>query len=427
MKLIAQQDFSKYYKLAVRNKLLEDDDTLAIFFDLSILEDRVNILKHNFPSDSNHAIAIKTNPLSFILKYLVESGCGLEAASATEVLLACNAGLANQKIVFDSPAKTESEIKQLKQDCSNLHINADSLSELNLYSKHGSGFTLGLRINPAIKNDAISYMNVSGEESKFGEGLHRKEDIISAFMEWDDLVCLHIHSGSQYSDLDPCVEAISLVVDLAKEINDISLNKNGKKKITTIDIGGGFPVNYFLNEKPFNIESYVGKLKQACPELFSGEYKLITEFGRFVHANAAWAVSNIEYVKPAAEMSNIITHAGADMFLRECYNPGDWHHELQILNSDGELKEDSHKAKMNIGGPLCFGGDFIDRNRQLPKVSPGDKLVIQDVGANSFSLWSRHCSRPFPKVIAYRSELNGEDMRVTKQRESVNKIIEFWS
>lgn len=427
MKFISHQDFSRYYTLATDKKLISEEDTLVIFFDLAILEDRINILKQNFPSDSNHAIAIKTNPLSFILKYLVSLGCGLEAASNTEVFLAKNANLANHLIVFDSPAKTALEIRELSIACQGLHINADSLQELKLYPKQASGFTLGLRVNPVIENDAISYMNVSGEEAKFGESIHKKQDIIDAFLEWQDLVCLHVHIGSQYSDLDPCINAIRVVVDLANEINDYSLSQDNKKKVTTIDIGGGFPVNYNSNEEPFYIEQYVEKLGEVCPELFSGGYKLVTEFGRYVHANAAWAVTEIEYVKPAADISNIITHAGADMFLRECYNPGDWYHELHVLTANGELKETNERSNTNIGGPLCFGGDFLDRDRRLPKINATDKLVIQDVGANSFSLWSRHCSRQFPKVIAYSSLKNGEDMHIAKQRESVEKLIEFWS
>lgn len=57
----------------------------------------------------------------------------------------------------------------------------------------------------------------------------------------------------------------------------------------------------------------------------------------------------------------------------------------------------------------------------------GDLLVIQDIGANTFALWSRHCSRPFPKVIAYNSDMNGADMHIAKERESFASIRDFWS
>ena len=111
------------------------------------------------------------------------------------------------------------------------------------------------------------------------------------------------------------------------------------------------------------------------------------------------------------------------MFLRECYNPGDWHHEMFLLDADGNIK-DGQLVECDIAGPLCFGGDFIRRSVKLPQPAPGDLLVVQDTGANTFSLWSRHCSRQFPKVIS----CNGSnDIRIAKQRESVDSIIEFWS
>ena len=227
--------------------------------------------------------------------------------------------------------------------------------------------------------------------------------------------CLHFHIGSQHQDFSPVVRACELILDLADEIN-----AKIPGKIRCMDIGGGFPVNY--DGVPFLIEGYAARLIKECPRLFNGQYQIITEFGRYVHANAAFVASRIEYVKQNPIGKTVIIHVGADMFLRECYNPGSWFHKMSTLGADFAIKKGSSSAT-DVAGPLCFGGDYIQRSVLLPDVSPDDWLAIHDVGANSFSLWSRHCSRPFPKVIAIDAGI----VSVKKDRESLESVVSFWN
>ena len=149
-----------------------------------------------------------------------------------------------------------------------------------------------------------------------------------------------------------------------------------------------------------------------------------------LHAHAGWVATKIEYVKKTPSNKQIaIAHVGADMFLRECYNPDDWHHNHFVLNPDFSCKAKSEntaankKVRTDFVGPLCFGGDFFIRDSKLSEVAADNWLVIQDIGANSFALWSRHCSRPFPKVILIRQQA----FSIAKPRESYESIAQFWN
>lgn len=403
---------------ALQKELIDADDTLIVFVDFSILHDRIRRLNKSFGQDSLHAVAIKTNPLIRVIGYLKEMGAGAEAASLPEIYLAHRAGMQNNRIVFDSPAKTSNEIEHIINYFPGIRLNADSLAELQRYTESGSRIRLGLRINPNVIADSPEYLTVGNTGSKFGEPLSNRREIISECIRNNDLDALHVHIGSQFLDLNPAICSIRSILDLAHEINATF----GGKKITNIDIGGGFPVNYG-EDPPYEIEKYADKLKKHCPEIFDGSFNLITEFGRYVHANAAWAMSKIEFIKSG---NQLITHSGADMFLRECYCPGDWEHSKFILDRHGRIR-DEQKQKYSVAGPLCFGGDYITKGAQLPQCKPGDWLVIEDVGANTFSLWSRHCSRPFPKVLAINEKGSPEEVSIIKERESINSIVKFWS
>ena len=54
----------------------------------------------------------------------------------------------------------------------------------------------------------------------------------------------------------------------------------------------------------------------------------------------------------------------------------------------------------------------------------GDKVVVADIGANTFALWSRPCSRSFPKVIGYSQARS--QIEVIKRRENARTATLLW-
>ena len=84
----------------------------------------------------------------------------------------------------------------------------------------------------------------------------------------------------------------------------------------------------------------------------------------------------------------------------------------------------------HIAGPLCFAGDFLAKDLPLPPLEPGDYVVVHDAGANSLSLWSRHCSRLVPPVYTFERVADaGGGVRVARQKaaEPLERLLEFWS
>lgn len=401
------------FREALTAGLRNQEDTTLIFYDLNILKLRLASVKEAFGSSFRHSVAIKSNPLAKVLARISSEGFGLEAASFEELYLA-NIQAAAFK-VWDSPVKTSQEIKNADAMQGELLINADNLNELELICTNTSNANIGLRINPQLNTGSHASMSVAGQYSKFGEPITNREAIINAVKSFSTRInTLHVHSSSQTTDYAKLVEAVRSVIDLAIEIN-----KESEGQITTIDIGGGFPVSY-SEASDFDIQDYADQLKAKCPELWDGSFEGITEFGRYYHANAGFTATRIESVKGDSEHQTIITHAGADLFLREAYNPGVWPHEYSLVRN-GETVGGS-TLSTDIGGPLCFGGDYIQKEVPLTQCMPGDWLLIHDTGANSFALWSRHCSRPFPKVIGI-----ADSIEVMKERESIESIMRFWT
>lgn len=419
-----REQIAKILSVAIKkNGLISQSDSAVIFYDLSLICKKIDELKKYFPPNTLHTAAIKANPLFNILRFIRKSGIGAEAASFPELYLAQKAGFASNKIVFDSPIKTNEELEYALK--SNVQINADSLVELvriaKLKSRINSSGTIGVRINPQVGIGKIKMTSVSGEYSKFGVPIkeYRKE-LLDFFVKHSWLAGVHLHIGSQGCDIEMLVDGCKIVYDFVLDVNT-QLKQN---QINLFDLGGGMPVAYGRNDIAPSMKMYVDQLKRNCPKLFTNDFKLITEFGRWIFANAGWAVSKVEYVKQTKTIDTIMIHLGADMFIRKIYNPNDWHHEICVVGSNGKMKC-AKKKKYCIAGPLCFAGDILEREILLPEVNEGDFIIIHDTGAYTSSMWSRYNSRQFPKVIGYEEE--GKKFSVLKVRESLESIKKFWS
>ncbi len=89
-----------------------------------------------------------------------------------------------------------------------------------------------------------------------------------------------------------------------------------------------FPVNFDdENDDSKTVASwdaYSEALRKTVPELFTGEYRVLTEFGRRTNAKPGFFVSTVEYTKNAGGRNIGIIHAGADLCLRTVYMPTKW-------------------------------------------------------------------------------------------------------
>ena len=141
---------------------------------------------------------------------------------------------------------------------------------------------------------------------------------------------------------------------------------------------------------------FVKKLKKEN-SLFE-KFKVLTEYGAFVHKDNSFAVSRIEYVLDSEfeGISNTaFIHLGADLFLRKVYSSLPLDYPCFVISKENLPKT----QKYNIAGPLCFAGDYLYYDLELPPLKEGDLFVVKNIGANTLSMWSNHCSREKPKVI----------------------------
>ncbi len=69
-------------------------------------------------------------------------------------------------------------------------------------------------------------------------------------------------------------------------------------------------------------------------------------------------------------------------------------------------------------GPICESGDFIAKDRKLPRLAEGDVLVVYDTGAYGYAMSSTYNSRGRPaEVLVHEGQA-----QVVREAETVDDL-----
>jgi diaminopimelate decarboxylase len=370
---------------AVRDGLLGEEQPLAAFVDVNGVRAAVQALQAAFPPNFEHMFAAKANTMSRALRLVREAGMGCEVASPGELEQALRAGFKPREIVFDEPAKTWGVLRRVLELGVNLNI--DNFQEFervaSMADRIQAARSIGFRLNPQVGAGRIGAMSTATSSSKFGVALEddgNREKIIACYLDHPWMNSVHTHVGSQGCSLDMMAAGVRKAVELAGEINA----RLGARQVRTIDIGGGLPVNFESEEITPTFSDYAARLEQEAPALFSGEYRVKTEFGRAVMAKSGFIVSRVEYTKVSGGRHIATTHAGAQVATRTIFMPEHWKLRISAYGPDGRARQ-GEPVTQDIAGPLCFAGDMAGSGRDLPLIEPGDYVVLHDTGAYYFS------------------------------------------
>ena len=371
---------------AVEQGLLDgDDQPLAALLDVATVRETAAELHDAFASVTAegqrvlHTFAVKAASLVPVVRLLSECGVGAEVASPGESAIARAAGVPAAETVLDSPAKTVTELREAL--AAGVALNADNPQELARLDELApqADSRIGVRVNPQVGGGAIGAMSTATATSKFGVALRddgARAWVLAAFRDRPWLTRLHCHVGSQGMPLEMMAAGVRATWELAEEINAAA----GRQQVTTLDIGGGLPVNFDSDEVTPTYHQYARALADAVPGLFDGRYGLVTEFGRSLLAKAGLILARVEYAKSAGGRPIAVTHAGAQVAVRTVFTPDAW--PLRVAGYDAKgLPKQGPSVAQDVAGPCCFAGDLVARDRALPKLEAGDLAALLDTGA----------------------------------------------
>ena len=351
--------------------------------------------------------ALKANSNYSILKLLCREGAGVDITSGGELYRCLRAGFKPGKIVYAGIGKTAQEIEYaLKSGI--LMFNVESLEELESINKTALRLKkkarIAFRINPNVDPHTHSYISTGQKKAKFGIPY---DEVMGAYayasrLKGIEAAGIHSHIGSQITDMGPFKAAAVRVSAIVKRLSAMGI------KLKYIDLGGGLGISYDKERAPSPVE-----LSRAVLPQFKGlDCVFVFEPGRYIVGNAGILAVKVIYRKSAGGKHYLVIDGGMNDLIRPTLYEA--YHGIIPVNDPGRPK-----VKADVVGPICESGDFLGKDRMLPKLEQGEYLAVKCAGAYGFAMSSQYNSR----VRAAEVLVDGSRARLIRERESWNDLV----
>ena len=385
------------------------EGTPLYVYSANVIAERFRAIAEAFASYP-HSLhyALKANSTLAIARLLRSLGAAADANSGGEIDVALRAGFIPAQIIFTGVGKTQAELAQAI-DLGVMTINAESAGEIEridaLAIARQVRARVALRVNPDIDAKSHPHISTGLKTNKFGVPIDAVIDLCRRFANARgvEIVGLHIHLGSQMTDLAPLRKASEALVRLSRELRDLGVI------IDHVDLGGGLGVSYDGSPVP-SARDYADAL---LPAVRDSGLKLILEPGRNIIGPAGVLLSRVIDVKPQGDGRHfVILDAGMTELIRPMlYNA---FHRIEHVET-----LDRPAADCDIVGPLCESSDTLGKNRVVAMPAVGDLMAVMDTGAYGAVMASNYNRRLMPaEVLVDRGR-----WAVIRRRQTIDDLL----
>ena len=324
--------------------------------------------------------AVKATPNPFILKTLMEEGCGFDCSSYTELMLSDKVGGKQHDIMFSSNETPDEDFK-LAYDLGAI-INLDDFTHIEILDKlTGIPETISCRYNPGgeFKTSETGNVMDTPKDAKYG---FTHEQIIEGYRILKEKVAkkfgMHsfLASNTLTNDYYPVLAGIMFKAA-------VEIKEKAGVELSFINLSGGVGIPYRPGQPANDILEIGRGVKKAYDGILvpagMGDVAIYTELGRFMLAPFGGLVTTAirekhiyrEYIGVDACAANLMRPAIYDAY-----------HHITVLGKENEPLDHVY----DVVGGLCENCDKFAKQRELPKIDMGDILFIHDTGAHGFSM-----------------------------------------
>ncbi len=324
--------------------------------------------------------AIKANSHPEILRTLAAEGFGLECVSLGEIqhVFASLPGLDPARVLFTPSFCPPAEYAEAF--ALGVHVTVDNVEALQHWPAIFRGRELSLRIDLGYGDGHHAKVVTGGKQSKFGLSASRLDEFIRIAHELDvRIVGLHAHLGSGVETRQHWERMVDEMAGLARRIGTVR----------TLDIGGGLPIPYSIDDEPFDLDQWGAGLAEM--KALHPDFQLVIEPGRFLVAESGALLARVTQVVEKDGIRRIGVDAGMHTLLRQALYDA-WHdiHNLSRL-------DEANDALFAVVGPICESSDVFAQRVRLPAATaPGDVILIADAGAYGYTMASHYNLRGLP-------------------------------
>ncbi|GAB2640084.1 type III PLP-dependent enzyme domain-containing protein [Nocardia goodfellowii] len=391
-------------------------------YELDAVQQAIVDLRAALPAKSVVYYSLKANPHIAISRELRESGCRAEISSPGELEVALKAGFQGLDCLYTGPGKTDSEIDHALAKGVR-RFSAESAGELDRIGQAalacGTEATVLLRING--RSAGATGLRMSGAESQFGVD---EQQVIGDPGRFRDvpgvrLAGVHLFPLSNARDESSLIAAFQASIALAARVRD----RTGLP-LRIIDLGGGFATPYAQPGCRPTYRNLIDALSAALDEDLPGwrdrDIELAFESGRYLVGDSGRLITTVQDVKTSGTRTFVVVDAGIN-HLGGMAGLG----RLAIPRATPE-QTGGAATRVTLVGPLCTPADVLGREVEVPAPTPGDLLVVPNVGAYGLSAsLVAFLGRPAPTevVMARDRVVDVSRLRLTYENLPVEETV----
>lgn len=362
-------------------------------------------------ADINHltCYAVKACSNLAVLRLFASLGGGADIVSGGELFRALKAGFDPKRIIYSGVGKTKEELRYgLESDI--LMFNIESAQELERLQETAAELQLtvpvSFRVNPDVDPGTHAYISTGLAKNKFGIPFDQAEALYCRAKTMPNVEILGVscHIGSQLVEVAPFVEALSKVKQFILSLGEQDIS------IKYLDLGGGVGIRY-QDESPPDLKDYAQAIKEEMKGL---DCTLILEPGRVIVGNAGILVARVQYTKENRAKKFVIIDAAMNDLVRPSLYDA-FHDILPVVRPSGNADLET----VDVVGPICESGDFLAKDRELPRLAGGDLVAMMSSGAYGFSMSSNYNSRPRVAEVLVHEDA----FFVIRERETYTTLI----
>lgn len=329
----------------------------VILFDRSKAYERLSILRHYLPSVIPY-YAIKSSPHMSLVSALHDFGCNFDIATNGEIDILKHLGIRCNKTIHTHPIKTVTDIQySLDYGCNTFVV--DNMHEIHKFIPFKKQANLLLRLSFPNPEAIIDLSR------KFGCTPEQAPQLLDECNRLGlTVIGLSFHVGSQTKNSNRHIQAIDVCEQLARDYG-----------LCIIDIGGGFPVDYY--QQSVNLDQFFIPLNDRLQHL-DKSIQVISEPGRFISGPCFTSICSIVGISDRIDARWYYINDG----LYGTYSGVAFDH---IEYNMHVFSDDKQCTTSVLTGPTCDSIDVVVKKAWLPQLNIGDVVVGFNMGAYTYA------------------------------------------
>ena len=202
----------------------------------------------------------------------------------------------------------------------------------------------------------------------------------------------------------------------------VEIAEKSDVRIAFVNLGGGIGIPYRPDQQPVDLARVGEGVRQAYAAIIEPAglhpLRICMENGRVMTGPYGYLITRVIHTK------DIYKHyIGVDACMANLMRPGMYgaYHHITVAGKENAPCDQTY----DVVGSLCENNDKFAIDRPLPKIEPGDLLVIHDTGAHGHAMGFQYNGKLRSAELLWREDGSIQQIRRAETLDDLFATLDF--